>query len=264
MKNGKNIFCGIDIGSRTGKIVLIDSSKTMIFSEMIKTVASAAKTYNALIETIPEELKNSISASAVTGYGRESTSAMCDFSATEITCHYLGVLCTHPETKTIIDIGGQDSKVITIDNNSRIKDFAMNDRCAAGTGRFLEVMMDRIGFSIEDFAALDISEVEPVKINSTCTVFAESEVISMVSRDIPQNVIASSLTRMVAANTFFMARKTRPEAPFFMSGGVSKLAPVRFHLEKLFGSAIKTDKNSQLMGALGAALFAMKESSVSH
>ena len=259
MENGKSIFCGIDIGSRTGKIVLIDDTKTIIFSEMIKTIASAATTYNALIGTIPEEFKNSISASAVTGYGRESTAAMCDFSATEITCHYLGVLCRHPETKTIIDIGGQDSKVITIDNNSRIKDFAMNDRCAAGTGRFLEVMMERIGFSIEDFAALDISEVEPVKINSTCTVFAESEVISMVSRDVPQKVIASSLARMVAANTFFMARKTRPEAPFFMSGGVSKLKPVRFHLEKFFGREIKTDKNSQLMGALGAALFAMKE-----
>ena len=259
MENGKNIFCGIDIGSRTGKIVLIDESKTMILSKIIKTVASAAKTYNTLIETIPEEFKKSLTASAVTGYGRESTAAMCDFSATEITCHYLGVLHAHPETKTIIDIGGQDSKVITIDNNSRIKDFAMNDRCAAGTGRFLEVMMERIGFSIEDFADLDISEVEPVKINSTCTVFAESEVISMVSRDVPQNVIASSLARMVAANTFFMARKTRPEAPFFMSGGVSKLKPVRFHLEKLFGREIKTDENSQLMGALGAALFAMKE-----
>ena len=259
MKNGKNIFCGIDIGSRTGKIVLIDDSKTILFSEIIKTVASAAKTYAKLIEDLPSELKGDISASAVTGYGRESTSAMCDFSATEITCHYLGVLCMHPETKTIIDIGGQDSKVITIDNNSRIKDFVMNDRCAAGTGRFLEVMMDRIGFSIEDFAALDISEVEPVKINSTCTVFAESEVISMVSRDIPQNVIASSLARMVAANTFFMSRKTHPEGPFFMSGGVSKLAPVRFHLEKFLGSSIKTDENSQTMGALGAALFAMKE-----
>ena len=259
MEHGKNIFCGIDIGSRTGKIVLISESKTIILSKIIKTVASAAKTYNTLIETIPEELKSRISSSAVTGYGRESTAAMCDFSATEITCHYLGVLHAHPETKTIIDIGGQDSKVITIDNNSRIKDFAMNDRCAAGTGRFLEVMMDRIGFSIEDFAALDISEVEPVKINSTCTVFAESEVISMVSRDVPQNVIASSLARMVAANTFFLSRKTRPEAPFFMSGGVSKLKPVRFQLEKLFGSTIKTDENSQLMGALGAALFAMKE-----
>ncbi|MBO4698275.1 2-hydroxyglutaryl-CoA dehydratase [bacterium] len=260
MKNGENIFCGIDIGSRTGKIVLIESSKTIIFSKIIKTVASAVKTYNALVETIPEELKDAVSASAVTGYGRESTAAMCDFSATEITCHYLGVLCRHPETKTIIDIGGQDSKVITIDNHGRIKDFAMNDRCAAGTGRFLEVMTDRIGFSIEDFAALDVSEVEPVKINSTCTVFAESEVISMVARDIPQNVIASSLARMVAANTFFMARKTRPEAPFFMSGGVSKLKPVRFHLEKLFGFPIKTDNNSQLMGALGAALFAKKQS----
>lgn len=259
MDSVKSFFCGIDIGSRTGKIVITDKNKTMIFSEMIKTVASAVKTYKTLVEAIPEDLKESISASAVTGYGRESTAAMCDFSATEITCHYMGVLCAHPETKTIIDIGGQDSKVITIDSNGRIKDFAMNDRCAAGTGRFLEVMTERIGFSMEEFASLDISEVEPVKINSTCTVFAESEVISMVSRDIPQNVIASSLARMVAANTFFMARKTRPEQPFFMSGGVSRLAPVRFHLEKLFGSAIKTDSNSQLMGALGAALFAMKQ-----
>ncbi len=258
MESSDKIFCGIDIGSRTGKIVLINNKKEMIFSEIIKTVASAAKTYAGLTELIPENLKN-ITASAVTGYGRESTKTMTDFSATEITCHYLGVLHAHPEIKTIIDIGGQDSKVITIDNHERIKDFAMNDRCAAGTGRFLEVMMERIGFSIEEFANLDISEVEPVKINSTCTVFAESEVISMVSRDVPQNVIASSLARMVAANTFFMARKTRPEAPFFMSGGVSRLAPVRFHLEKLFGAEIKTDKFSQLMGALGAALFAMKE-----
>ncbi len=257
MESSDKIFCGIDIGSRTGKIVLINNKKEMIFSEIIKTVASAVKTYARLIELIPENLK--ITASAVTGYGRESTKTLTNFSATEITCHYLGVLHSHPEIKTIIDIGGQDSKVITIDNHERIKDFAMNDRCAAGTGRFLEVMMERIGFSIEEFANLDISEVEPVKINSTCTVFAESEVISMVSRDVPQEVIASSLARMVAANTFFMARKTRPEAPLFMSGGVSRLKPVRFHLEKLFGSEIKTDKFSQLMGALGAALFAMKE-----
>ena len=259
MNVSEKLFCGIDIGSRTGKIVLIDGRKNIVFSEIIKTVASATKTYSKLNELVPGNLRKSIAASAVTGYGRESTAEMCDFSATEITCHYLGVLQLHPETRTIIDIGGQDSKVITIDNNSRIKDFAMNDRCAAGTGRFLEVMMERIGFSLEDFAKLDISEVEPVKINSTCTVFAESEVISMVSRDVPQEVIASSLARMVAANTFFMARKTRPGQPFFMSGGVSKLAPVRFHLEKLFGSEIKTDEFSQFMGALGAAVFAMKE-----
>jgi len=255
----EKLFCGIDIGSRTGKIVLIDGGKNTVFSKIIKTTASAAKTYMQLADSIPENLKQNISASAATGYGRESAAAMTGFSATEITCHYLGVLHKHPKIKTIIDIGGQDSKVITIDNYSRIKDFAMNDRCAAGTGRFLEVMMDRIGFSIEDFAALDVSQVEPVKINSTCTVFAESEVISMVSHDVPQDVIASSLARMVAANTFFMARKTRPGKPLFMSGGVSKLAPVRFHLEKMFGSEIKTDEFSQLMGALGAAIFAMKE-----
>lgn len=260
-ENMKNLFRGTDIGSRTGKTVITDTDGRPLFSDIIKTVASATKTFNTLSERIPAELKERICASAVTGYGRESAASMNDFCATEITCHYLGVSKTHPETRTIIDIGGQDSKVITIDESGRLRDFIMNDRCAAGTGRFLEVMMERIGFSIEDFAVLDISDAEPAKINATCTVFAESEVISMVSRDVPQKVIASSLARMVAANTFFMAGKIHPSAPVFMSGGVSRLAPVRFHLEKLFGTKIINDSASQLMGALGAALFAIKKNS---
>lgn len=252
-------FCGIDIGSRTGKTVILDESKNIIFSSVIETVISASKTYTALMEQIPSDLKKEKLLQAVTGYGRESVLEYVQDSATEITCHFLGVSSLFPETATIIDIGGQDSKIITIDKNGRIKDFLMNDRCAAGTGRFLEVMCDRIGFSMAYFASLDITQIEPVQINSTCTVFAESEVVSLISRDVPQIVIASSLARMAAMNTFSMAKKIHPASPFFMSGGVSKIKPVKFHLEKMFKCAIKTDKNSQLMGAIGAALFAMKK-----
>ena len=253
------LFCGIDIGSRTGKIVLIDNSGNLLYKNILSTIASATKTYHSLLETTPPELKNSITATAVTGYGRESVAKEASFSATEITCHFLGVSALHPEIRTIIDIGGQDSKVITISEEGRIKDFIMNDRCAAGTGRFIEVMAEKVGFSIEDFATVDVSDVEPVKINSTCTVFAESEVISMVSRDIPAKVIISSIARMVALNTISMAKKIHPQNPVFMSGGVSRLRPVRFHLSKLLALNIDSDINSQVMGALGAAIFARKE-----
>lgn len=251
-------FCGIDIGSRTGKVAVINKDRTLVFSSVIETVESAKRTYFNLIEKVPENLRKEQFYQAVTGYGRDSALEFAGLSATEITCHFMGVRFFYPEVSSIIDIGGQDSKVITVDENGKIKDFIMNDRCAAGTGRFIEVMCNRIGFSVLEFASLDVSCVETEKINSTCTVFAESEVISMISKDIPQKVIASSLARMVAVNTFSMARKIHPTAPFFMSGGVSKIKPVKYHLEKLFASEIKTDENSQLMGAIGAALFAMK------
>lgn len=254
----KTLFCGMDIGSRTGKIAILNRDRELLFFDIIKSVASAAKTYFNLLETIPAELKRSIATTAVTGYGRESVSQITKLSATEITCHFLGTVFMHPEILTIIDIGGQDSKVITIDNNKRIKDFIMNDKCAAGTGRFLEVMSERLGVSIGEFAELDVSLIEAVKINSTCTVFAESEAISMISKDVPQEVILSSLARMAAINVYFMAAKIHPAPPIFMSGGVSKLKPVKFHLEKLFKRKIISDEFSQFMGAIGAALFALK------
>lgn len=253
------LFCGIDIGSRTGKIVLINERRESVFSSVAETIASTKKTFENLIFNIPENFRSQISAKAVTGYGRESVSDPSVFTLTEITAHYLGVTSTYPDIKTVIDIGGQDSKVITIGKDLRIKDFVMNDRCAAGTGRFLEVMCERIGFSLDEFAQFDVSGTEPVKINSTCTVFAESEIVSMMSRDVPQSVLVSTLAAMAARNTFGMASRIHPSAPFFMSGGVSKIRPVKYHLQKLFNADIICSDNSQIMGALGAALFAMKE-----
>ena len=253
------LFSGIDIGSRTAKIVLLDKSGNIVFSSIIETVASTSAVYSSLISMVPEELKKEICRIAVTGYGRESAPSEC-LKVTEITCHHLGVALLHSGIRTIIDIGGQDSKIITVDNSGRIRDFIMNDRCAAGTGRFLEVMCGRIGYTLEDFARLDISSVEPVTINSTCTVFAESEVISLISKDVPKIVIASSLARMASLNTFSMASKLHPQGPFFMSGGVSRIKPVVSHLEKNFASVIKIDNNSQYMGAIGAAVFAKNRS----
>jgi len=247
--------CGFDIGSRTGKIVVIGSSDEFLFSNVVPSISSAVSTYEKLLSSIPGNIREHIVSTAVTGYGRESVSQKVNYSATEITCHFLGVKRKYPEILTIIDIGGQDSKVITIRKDGSIKDFAMNDRCAAGTGRFVEVMCERIGFSISEFADLDVEQVETVPINSTCTVFAESEVISLLSKGIEPITVASSLAKMAAWNTFNMAKKLHPSTPFFMSGGVSFLKPVVYHLEKLFKSDIIRDSDSQIMGAYGAALF---------
>ena len=246
---------GFDIGSRTGKIVIIDKNGGIAFSNIIPSISSAISTYEKLVRSTPDEFRNEIVSSTVTGYGRESVSSEVNHSATEITCHFLGVKAKHPNTATIIDIGGQDSKVITIGKDGSIKDFAMNDRCAAGTGRFVEVMCERIGFSISEFADLAVEQIETVPINSTCTVFAESEVISLLSKGIEPLIIASSLAKMAAWNTFNMAKKLHPSAPFFMSGGVSGLKPVVYHLKNLFKSDIIRDSQSQIMGGYGAALF---------
>jgi (R)-2-hydroxyacyl-CoA dehydratese activating ATPase len=247
--------CGFDIGSRTGKIVVIGSGDEILFSNVVPSISSAILTYEKLLFSIPGNTGKNIASTTVTGYGRESVLEKVNYSATEITCHFLGVKKENPEISTIIDIGGQDSKIITLRKNGSIKDFVMNDRCAAGTGRFVEVMCERIGFSISQFAELNVEQVETVPINSTCTVFAESEVISLLSKGVEPVKIASSLAKMAAWNTFNMSKKLHPAPPFFMSGGVSGLEPVVYHLKKLFKSDIIKSPNSQIMGAYGAALF---------
>ncbi|MGI6394388.1 MAG: acyl-CoA dehydratase activase [bacterium] len=254
-----NLFCGIDIGSRTGKVVLINQQKEILFSLTKETKSNAATTLSTLFKAVKTDFKKKIVAKAVTGYGRESIASSEISSLTEITAHYLGATLLHPEIRSIIDIGGQDSKVITIGKDLKIKDFVMNDRCAAGTGRFLEVMCERIGFKLSEFAALNIENIATQKINATCTVFAESEIISMMSRNVEQLTIASTLAEMVAKNVFNMALKVHPAAPMFMSGGVSKLKPVRDHLQKLFKTEVTVSEYSQVMGAIGAALFALNK-----
>ncbi len=248
-------FAGIDIGSRTGKIAILDYAGNIIYSDITETVKNAFSTYEKLISAVPLNIKNHIKSTVATGYGRNAIESVVNQTLTEITAHYLGVKQFFPETRTVIDIGGQDSKVIAVEN-SVIRDFSMNDRCAAGTGRFIEVMAERLGFSFDEIKALDVSTVEPVSINATCTVFAESEVVSLMATDIDTKRIIASIAKMAALNIFSMASKLHAKPPFVMTGGVSKLQPVLFFLEKFFETEIRVHQNSQIMGAIGAALSA--------
>lgn len=249
-----SLFAGIDIGSRTGKIVIIDRDRNIVHSALLPSTGGTARTYEALLNSVDTAMKYEIVSTVATGYGRVALEDKVDKTATEITCHFIGVSHFYPETKTIIDVGGQDSKVITVDDSGRIKDFLMNDRCAAGTGRFLEVMADRLGWSLEELSELQADALSPVRINATCTVFAESEVVSLLAHNTDVSIVASSVAQMVAQNVFFMTQKLHGDRPFFMSGGVASIKPVVYHLSQLLATPIVVDKRSALMGAMGAAL----------
>ncbi|MCU0845994.1 MAG: acyl-CoA dehydratase activase, partial [Spirochaetes bacterium] len=190
-----------------------------------------------------------------TGYGRNSVS-FADSSITEITCHAAGAHYLNPRIRSIIDIGGQDSKTISVDDAGRVKDFAMNDKCAAGTGRFLEVMARALEVDLDEFGTLSLRSVNPSKISSLCTVFAESEVISLISKgEIRDNIIAG-IHESIAARVVAMAKRVGVVPPIMMTGGVAKNRGVVDALEKKLGSPIEVSASAQENGAIGAAVLA--------
>lgn len=198
-----------------------------------------------------EEVRNVVA----TGYGRASI----DFASrtvTEITCHALGARRLFAEAKTVIDIGGQDSKVIKLAEDGLFEDFAMNDKCAAGTGRFLEVMARSLDTNLESLGRLSALSKADVRVSSTCTVFAESEVVALVAKGVPKEDIIRGLHRSVAERVYAMVARLRAEGPFVMTGGVAKNLGVVAALEERLGTKLLVPPEPQIVGALGAAIVA--------
>jgi len=190
-----------------------------------------------------------------TGYGRNSV-RVADRAVTEITCHAAGAVFLRPGVRTVIDIGGQDSKIIVLEENGRVKDFAMNDKCAAGTGRFLEVMARALEVDLDQFGAFAANAERPAAISSLCTVFAESEVISLIAKgEIRENIIAG-IHDAVSARVMAMAGRLDLREPMMMTGGVAKNSGVVRALERRSGLAIEVSPLAQVTGAIGAALIA--------
>ena len=190
-----------------------------------------------------------------TGYGRASI----DFASktvTEITCHAIGARRLFAEAKTVIDIGGQDSKVIRLADDGRVEDFAMNDKCAAGTGRFLEVMARSLDTDLQSLGRLSALSSQDVRISSTCTVFAESEVVALVAKGAAKEDIIRGLHRSVAERIYAMVARLRAEPPFVMTGGVAKNSGVVAALEERLGAKLLVPEEPQIVGALGAAIVA--------
>lgn len=254
------ISVGIDSGSATTKAVLVIDGK--IITHNIRPTGfdflSAAKNaYEEVITNAGIDKKN-VSGIYATGYGRNSIK-FADKTVSEITAHTIGVHHLYPAVSGIIDIGGQDSKIISV-NEGKVTDFLMNDKCAAGTGKFLEYTAKALEVPIEELGNLALASKEPASITSMCTVFAESEVISLRARGFKKEDIAAGLIESIARRVAVMVRQVGLKQNVAFVGGVAKNTGMKVFLEKELGISLYVPPEPQITGAIGAALYGVSKS----
>ena len=253
-KNGK-YYAGIDSGSTSTELVIFDENKNIVKAVMVRTGANAKAGAQKALDEAQISL-DEIKTITATGYGRKNIDFAND-DVTEITCHARGARFLYPEARYIIDIGGQDSKFITLDENGNVASFVMNDKCAAGTGRFLENMAKALEISMEQMANDGLKYSEDISISNMCTVFAESEVISLISENKKIADIIHGLNKSVAIKTKALASKAVGADGVMMTGGVANNKGVVTELEKQLNTKIFISDKPEFCGAIGAGLFAV-------
>ncbi len=255
--------CGIDIGSRAVKAVLVGAEGEVLAQEMEPAGYDGPAVAASLVQRACAEAgvtQSAIACTVVTGYGRVRF-AEADAEVSEITCHARGAHELVPEARTVIDVGGQDSKVIGLDAAGRVVDFAMNDRCAAGTGRFLEIMAAALGLAVEELGEMHALAESPVAISSTCTVFAESEVISCLARGTARADIVAGLHAAIARRVLGLAGRVGLEPVVVCTGGVARNGGFVAALSDAAHTPVVVPAAAQFAGALGAALLALARTS---
>ena len=266
MKSGIYYVAGIDSGSTSTDVVILDQDGKIKSTMIIPTGGGAMMSAEKSLEQAVAKAgikKEDIIRIVTTGYGRAYIDSGDD-SITEITCHAKGAHYLNPNVRTVIDIGGQDIKAISIDENGAVKNFLMNDKCAAGTGRFLEMMARTLGLSLEEMSLKGLEWKENVVISSMCTVFAESEVVSLVAQNKDVADIIHGLNVSVASKVGALAARLGKNNPgeYMMTGGVAKNKGITNALEEKLGAKLYICDEAQLCGALGAALFACEKCTV--
>lgn len=251
------LVAGVDIGSLSTAAVLMAGGEPVAEVVLLTGADSRGAAERALDEVLGSagRRRDEIRFTVGTGYGRANL-PFADLQVTEITCHARGALYIFPDTRTIIDVGGQDSKVIRLDERGMVVDFAMNDKCAAGTGRFLEVMARALEVEADALSDLAATAERAAPVSSVCTVFAESEVVSLIARGVPRPEIARGILNSVADRVFGMAKRIGVVPPVTMTGGVAKNRGVVQALEHRLGARLRIPDEPQTVGALGAALIA--------
>jgi len=259
MGTGK-LGIGVDVGSTTTKAVLIDHSGSVLATHLMNTGATAEAAATKCIDEICKMAKISPEdANTIgTGYGRALVGA-ANRKITEITCHSVGVHHLNPDIRLLIDVGGQDSKVIRIGSKGRPEDFEINDKCSAGTGRFLEVMAQVLEVSMDELGPLALKSNSPCAISSTCTVFAESEVIGRIGAGETPQDIAAGIHASMASKIATLSKRVGIVEPVGVTGGVSLNPAFKYYISKQLGHDLWTPEEPQLTGALGAAVLALKE-----
>lgn len=257
-------YLGIDIGSISTKAVVIDINNNILASSYLWTEGNPIEAVKKVLKDLKKQLYNKdvkIVGVGTTGSARKLIGAMVNASIVknEITAHAIGTLSVYPEVRTIIEIGGQDSKIILI-KEGVVVDYAMNTLCAAGTGAFLSSQAKRLGIEVEDFGKMALSSTNPTPIAARCTVFAESDLVHKLQTGNSKKDIVAGLCESVAKNYLNnVARGKKIEKPIIFQGGVSKNIGVKRAFEKILETDIITDSNGHLMGALGVAILAKDE-----
>ncbi len=254
------IVAGVDIGAATAKAVILKGDE-VLSSSIMPTGFSVARAAKAVTEEALEKAGLSIGELEYvvsTGYGRRAVS-FANKTVSEIICHAAGVSSIMPQARTIIDIGGQDSKVIGLDDSGYVINFAMNDKCAAGTGRFLEVMAGVLEVRIGEMGSVSLISQDPCQISSTCTVFAESEMVSLRAEGKSRENILAGIHKALARRVAIMGAPVGFKKDVVFTGGVAKNVGVKKTMEDEIGLEILIPQEPQIMGALGAALLARAE-----
>lgn len=257
-------FGGCDAGSTYTKCVIIDENGTIVASVTGRSRINPVLSAQTALDEAIEQVEGLTSAKELTyligtGYGRNKV-PFADENISEISCHAMGVHVINPEIKAIIDIGGQDIKGIAIDTDGTVLNFAMNDKCAAGTGRFFETMAQAFEMPLPEFSKLSLKAKNTIPITAQCTVFAESEVISLVGEGKPMDEIAAGIQLSVAKRCFVMAKKAGATDSVTLTGGCAKNEGLKQAIERVLKiKVVDLETDPQLMGALGAAEYARQK-----
>ncbi|HOB76803.1 MAG TPA: acyl-CoA dehydratase activase [Phycisphaerae bacterium] len=256
------ITAGIDAGSRAIKVVLLDARQDRVLAaeavdQGVQQDALATELFDRLLSENGLG-RGDVCRIVATGYGRNLVS-LADTTITEITCHAAGVRRVKPEARSVIDIGGQDSKVMRLDAAGGVRDFAMNDRCAAGTGRFLEVVAQRLGVRLDELGERAGRSRSPAFISSTCVVFAETEIVGLLASGTSPEDIAAGVLQSFATRVAAMAGRGLEE-PIVFTGGVALVPGMAAALTEALGRPVEIAPDPRMTGALGAAILAARHS----
>jgi (R)-2-hydroxyacyl-CoA dehydratese activating ATPase len=251
---------GVDVGSTQTKAVIVDESRTILARILIPTGANVSRAgENSFVKACEAAglAREAVGYVVGTGYGRYKI-LFGDAQITEITCHARGAQSLFPATRTVIDMGGQDTKVIKVGPDGSVADFSMNDKCAAGTGRFLSAAADVTGVGLDEIGPLALQAKVPVRLTSVCTVFVESDIMSYLAQRKTIEDILGGVHKAIATRTMSLIRRVGVENEVTFTGGVSLNIGMVRALEEVLGQPINVSAEGHYMGALGAALFALE------
>jgi predicted CoA-substrate-specific enzyme activase len=250
---------GVDSGSLTAKAVIMDDEYNLLAYRVNQYTFVSEEAVRVSVSTALADAglsMDDIEYVVTTGYGRRKIE-YGNKAITEITCHAKGANFVFPRARTVLDVGGQDSKVISVDESGNVLNFVMNDTCAAGTGQFIEVMARSLGLDVTQVGELSLKAQQDIRISATCTVFAESEIISLAAQHCPVEEILGAVLRAIARRTVALSARVGVIPPLVMTGGVAKNIGMVKYIEREVQTQVFVPREPQIVGAIGAAIFAV-------